>query len=333
MIFKTTETGQMKRIEHIPFGLEAELHDLLDNNLEEVFGLQFIKKQATITNKRFDVLAFDKKEKAFCILEYKKDKSGTLGDQLLQYINIVKDNRADCVLIYNENMPTPITKDSVDWDKTRAIAVAPCYLNDYSYIRITEGSVDFWEIRKYSSDIIKLKRVFHKGKNNKYDRTLDRSKTRKYTMKVPELPVEVSDKEYSEDTLLSKSSDDLKELYGMLRSEIIDLGHNYDGIVIKPLKKYVSFKNAKTNKSTIDVTIHSDHINVHMNMKKGTMSDPDNRLRDVSEVGKYGLGDYRLQLKSGDVIDKEVIGFIIQVMEYHKQYDNPLIKYADSGIT
>jgi predicted transport protein len=54
---------------------------------------------------------------------------------------------------------------------------------------------------------------------------------------------------------------------------------------------------------------------------------------DVSDVGKYGLGDYRLQLKSGDVIDKEVIDFIIQVMEYHKQYDNPLIKYADSGIT
>ena len=58
-------------IKEDPFRLEKEIQTITEKNIEDVFGLKFIKSELAIHNLRFDTLAFDSDSKSFVIIEYK----------------------------------------------------------------------------------------------------------------------------------------------------------------------------------------------------------------------------------------------------------------------
>lgn len=62
-----------------------------------------IKCQFTIENFRIDTLAFDEEIKAFVVVEYKKDENFSVIDQGYTYLSLVLNNKAECVLAYQED--------------------------------------------------------------------------------------------------------------------------------------------------------------------------------------------------------------------------------------
>lgn len=78
---------------------------------------------------------------------------------------------------------------------------------------------------------------------------------------------------------------------------------------------YIAFKGV-TN--IIDIAFKKRKIRVYINMKKGTLEDPLNITRDISEVGHWGNGDYWVMIDSEKDIDN-VIPLIKQSLIVNKK--------------
>ena len=94
---------------------------------------------------------------------------------------------------------------------------------------------------------------------------------------------------YTEDSLLSKGNKETILLYQELKKEIKKL----DNVVVEPKKLYIAFKSPK---NFTDVEIQKNNLKIFINMSKGTLVDPNGIAQDVSDIGHWGNGDYRVYL-------------------------------------
>ena len=81
MIIYNNTGYKLAQVQEKPFKLEKEIQNIFENNLNSIMGLQLVKSEFTIKNKRIDSLAFDKQSNAFIIIEYKRDKNYSVVDQ------------------------------------------------------------------------------------------------------------------------------------------------------------------------------------------------------------------------------------------------------------
>lgn len=116
---------------------------------------------------------------------------------------------------------------------------------------------------------------------------------------------------YDEGTFLEKADASIKELYFRLRSELTAL----DGVIVEPKKLYIAFK-APKNFADIEVQRHG--LKLFINMRKGTLVDPEEIAEDVSNVGHWGNGDYRLYLNE-DSDFHYIFGLIMQSYEENRK--------------
>mgnify|MGYP005973813129 FL=1 len=118
----------LNQIKETPFKLEREIQHLVEANLNTLLGLEFVKSEFTISGSvqqlRIDTLAFDRKNKAFVIIEYKQDKSFSVVDQGYAYLSVMLNNKADFILEYNESQNGPLKRNSVDWSQSRVIFIS-----------------------------------------------------------------------------------------------------------------------------------------------------------------------------------------------------------------
>jgi len=112
-----------------------------------------------------------------------------------------------------------------------------------------------------------------------------------------EIAKEIEEKTiYTEKSLLDKTSTDIKKLYKKFKKSVMALGD----VVIEPKKLYVAFKSPK---NFTDVEIQKHSLKVFINMKKGTLNDPKNIAEDVSDIGHWGNGDYRVYISDDSDFD------------------------------
>ena len=116
--------NKLEQIERQDFALEKEIQDLVESNVSELFNLQFISSEFQIGNFRLDTLCYDEDEKSFVVIEYKKGNSYSVVDQGLTYLSIVKENKGDVILEYNETQSENLKKTDVEWDNLRIIFIS-----------------------------------------------------------------------------------------------------------------------------------------------------------------------------------------------------------------
>lgn len=75
MSIYANKNGIISQIKEKPFKLEKETQQLFETNLPTIMGLELVKSEFSIKNKRIDSLAYDTQNNAFIIIEYKKDKN------------------------------------------------------------------------------------------------------------------------------------------------------------------------------------------------------------------------------------------------------------------
>ncbi len=101
---------------------------------------------------------------------------------------------------------------------------------------------------------------------------------------------------YSEEAFLCKADPNIRELYYRLRGALTLFG----GVSVEPKKLYVAFK---APKNFADVEIQRHALKLFINMKKGTLKDPDGITDDVSDIGHWGTGDYRVYMEDDSYFD------------------------------
>jgi len=299
MIFKTKDK-QLVRIKEKSFKLEKEIQKLFENNLFEIMGVELVKSEFNIKNKRIDSLAFDPQAKAFVIVEYKRDRNSSVVDQGFTYLNLMLQNKADFIVEYNENLKKNLKRDDVDWSQTRVAFVSPSFTeNQREATNFKDLAIELWEVKRYEEDIIIINPL-------KKSSVVSIKPTIQNKLEYAEVAKEL--KTYTEEDFLNNKSDDIIELYEKYKSGILNLA---DDIEIKPQKLYIAFK--KDRRNIADIEIQNKSLKMFINLPKGQLDDPKNITRDVSKIGHWGNGDYELKI-TDDVLFEYIMSLVKQAI-------------------
>ena len=116
---------------------------------------------------------------------------------------------------------------------------------------------------------------------------------------------------YTEEDHFNKSTDDITKLYINVRNSIVNRFH----LEVEPKKVYIAFKNQYSN--ICDIELFKSKLLIWINMPKGTLKDPKEYTRDVSNIGHHGNGDYSLTISSENEID-DLMELVKQSCNYNK---------------
>ena len=125
----TVKNNVLEPIDKKPFPLEQDIKILVENNLDILFGLQFVKSEFVIGDFRLDTLCYDEKSNSFVIIEYKKGTSYSVIDQGYSYLSVMLNKKAEFILEYNENKDKSLKRDEVDWSQSKVIFISPAFNN------------------------------------------------------------------------------------------------------------------------------------------------------------------------------------------------------------
>jgi predicted transport protein len=304
-LYSIQDKTKLKPVSDIKFDLEKDIQVLFENNLEELFNLQFVKSEFPIKNFRIDTLGYDSENKSFVIVEYKRDRKFSVIDQGYTYMSLMLNNKSDFILEYNENCGGVLKREDIDWTQSKVIFVSP-HFTEYQKHSINFKDVPFelWEVKKYENNMIGL--VQHKTTSDESISTISDDKSNVVNQVSKEVKV------YTEDDHLNqpKTSDTTKEVYQNLKERILNMCSDVN---IVPKKSYIGYKR-KTN--FLDVLILKNELWCWINMKKGELDDPKNLCRDITSIGHYGNGDYDLRINENT--DLDYVMFLIN-QSYKKQ--------------
>ncbi len=100
-LYKLNKT-KLAEVRNIPFNLEKDIQNLVEENLRVLFDLEFVKTEFQLNILRIDTLGFDNQSKSFVVIEYKKGKNYSVIDQGYSYLSLLINNKADFILEYLE---------------------------------------------------------------------------------------------------------------------------------------------------------------------------------------------------------------------------------------
>lgn len=286
MAIYINKNSNLKKVEENAFKLEKEIQNLFEKNLYTLTKLTLVKSEFTIKDKRFDTLAFDEQSKAFIIIEYKRDKNVSVVDQGFTYLNLMLENKAEFIIEYNERLGKKLKRDDVDWSQTRVVFVSTFFTdNQIQATNFKDIAIELWEVKRYDHDIISINPI-KKSKSAESIKPLveKNAALKKITNEI---------KVYTEDGHLAGASEENVELYERFKSAILNLT---DGIEIEPKKLYIAFK--KDGSNICDIEVKKNTLKIFINAKKGSLDDSGKIMRDISNIGHWGNGDYEVTVNN-----------------------------------
>ncbi|PZM85735.1 hypothetical protein DLH72_01560 [Candidatus Gracilibacteria bacterium] len=279
----------LEEISNLGFFLEKDMQCLTEKNLEKVFYLEFISTEFQIGDLRVDTLAFDNENNSFVIIEYKRGNSYSVVDQAMSYLALMLNNKSDFTQELCRKRQKFIDSKNIDWSQSRIIIIADNF-NKYQKesINFKDLPIELFEMKKFENNLIIFNPV--KSKNSTESiKQITKFETKEFE-KVKEL------KPYTEEDLTKKCNQNILEIYEELKEFILGLD---DEIVIIPKKYYLAFK--KNGKNYFDIEIQKTGLRLFFNLKKGELQD-NPILRDVSNIGKGGNGDYEIKIVNKNII-------------------------------
>ena len=295
---------ELKYIKEKPFRLEKEIQEMTEQNLQMVFGLEFVKSEFALNKFRIDTLAFDKEINAFVIIEYKRDKNFSVIDQGYAYLSLMLNNKADFILEFNENLDKTLKRNDVDWSQSRVLFVSPTFTNyQREAINFKDLPIELWEIKRYENNTISYEQI-QKASAQESIKTISK-KNKNVDAVTREIRV------YTEEEHLANVSEEIRELYEKFKSAILNL----DNLEVKPKKVYIAFVSGK---NVVDILPQRKAIKIWLNMNKGELDDPKGISKDVSSTGHWGNGDYEIKTSTDDDLEY-ILSLIKQSLRKNKR--------------
>ena len=284
MALYINQTGKLKEVKEKPFKLEKDIQKVFEANLYSIMGLELVKSEFTIKNKRIDTLAYDAQACAFIIIEYKRDKNISVVDQGFTYLSLMLENKADFIVEYNESLKRNLKREDVDWSQTRVTFVSPSFTeNQIQATNFKDIAIELWEVKQFENDTLAI---------NPIKKSVAAESIKPITQQTQSLKnITAEIKVYTEQDHIEKASDLTAELYEKFKAAILNLT---DGIEVKPQKFYIAFKKGK---NVTDIAILKKSLKLFINVKAGLLDDPKKLAQDVSNIGHWGNGDYQIQVE------------------------------------
>ena len=292
-IFKLNNK-RLDRIKKSSFKLEKDIQNLTEDNLINIFNFQMVKSEFFLNNFRIDTLAYDDENNSFIIIEYKRDKNFSIVDQGYAYLSLMLNNKADFILEYNENCDKNLKKTDIDWTQSKVIFISPSFSKyQQQAINFNDLPMELWEISKYGNDLIQYSRL----KSPESSESIKKISKKSNVVKKVSAEIKV----YTEDDFLSKTSEDVNNLYFELKNQILTVSEN---IEVVPKKHYIAFK---SQSNFVDIVPQKAKIKLWLNLPKGQLKDINEMARVMrkesgEKIGHHGNGDYQITISHNDDI-------------------------------
>jgi len=284
--------NKLKSLSTNPFKLEREIQNLIENNLDVVFNLQFVRSEFSIKNFRIDTLGYNPETKSFVVIEYKKERNFSVIDQGYTYMSIMLNNKSDFILEYNESCGSTLKREDIDWSQSRVIFVSPNFTEfQKQSVNFKDIPFELWEIKRYENNMLGM--VQHKNDSDESITII--SDNPEGIVKKVSNEVKVYDEDYHINTSKSRKSW-VNELYLSMKERILGLGE----VEIKYTPRYVSFRRKSP---FVDLIIYDKGVYTVINVKDGQLNDPDNKCTRYEGKGHWGNGDYFILINQDTDLD------------------------------
>ena len=301
---------KLTQVESKPFNLEKDIQTIIEENIQELFGIQFVTSEFSIGDFRLDSLCFDEETNSFVIIEYKKHKSYSVIDQGYSYLSLMLNNKSDFILEYNENNKDSLKRDDVDWSQSRIIFISPSF-NTYQKNSVNFKDVPFelWEIKRFSNNVISLNQHLPSSKES-----IQKIEGNKNSV-IKNVGKEV--KVFEEKDHTSKSNISLIDNWELLKDKFSEL----DGVEIVPKRNYITLMyGSKTvsyftfRKDKIQIGMVRGNINTDGSKSKNyfTIDDPKKISLEVSWTWKTGTQGTEYKIQFNKKTDVEYYMFLIK---------------------
>jgi len=267
-IFKISHSSLVP-IKEVSLSLEKHLQKITEDNLETIFGLNFVSSEFSLHQFRIDTLSYNDETKSFVIIEYKRDKSFSIIDQGYAYLALMLNNKADFVLEYNEKKKESLTKSDIDWSQSRVLFLANSFTPyQQNAISFKDLPIELWEVKKYDNQTTLYNQL--KSTDAKESiKTVSKSKT------IESVSREV--KKYSTEDHFKSGWENTRELFEEIRSKIL----NIDTRIEEKVNKYYIGYNIGTSR-LCEITIYKSKLEIGLNrVDKGDLKDPESKVMKI----------------------------------------------------
>ena len=146
ILFKTGTDNALTVVNEKPFRLERDMQKIFERNLPVIMGLELVKSECSIKNKRIDTLAYDPQSNAFVIIEYKRNRNISVFDQGITYLNLMLQYKEVFLVEYNESLGRNLKRSDVDWSQTRVVFVSTDFTeNQIEATNFRDLSIELWQ--------------------------------------------------------------------------------------------------------------------------------------------------------------------------------------------
>lgn len=279
--------------------LEKILQNLTEQNLQDIFGLDFITSEFPLNNLRIDTLAFDNETNSFVIIEYKRDRSFTVVDQGYAYLALLLNNKADFVLEYNEKKKKNLRKDDIDWSQARVIFIAQSFTKyQQEAIGFQDMPIELWEVKKYEENLVSFNQITASEKSESI-KTISKNKD------IERVSREV--KQYSVEDHIKPHWHKSRELFDEFSQRVLDIDNRFK---IHPVGAYIGFK--IDNRVIIDVQGRVSRLRLSLyRVRPEDLNDPEKRTR----YAKNSFTFYNKHVTYFNINNEEDIDYAISLVK------------------
>jgi len=273
------------RIAPSHFSLERQLQRIVEANLLEMFGVQFIASEFVIRGEqpgRIDTLGLDL-DGAPTIIEYKRDQNENVINQGLYYMNWLLDHRGDFVVAAREALAGGI---EINWGNPRLMIIAESYAKwDTHAVKLMGEAIELWTYTLYGDDLLYLELVY--GQQRSFQLP-------------PEDKEGKAEAHYTIDYHLAKRAKNVQELYQAIREGIFALEREEGDIIETPNKLYIAYRHGR---NFCEVEVQARAVKLHIDIPYERLEDPRGMARDVSDIGHWGTGATNVKIDSIEQVE------------------------------
>lgn len=268
-LYRILDDKKIKQVNGKEFKLEAEIHDICEKNLEELFQVKFIARKFKFADEysgEMDTLGLDYEGNPV-IIEYKLDKNRGVLSQVLFYMDWLVNHRGDFEVKAKQVLGNNI---KIKWDNPKMYVVAREF-----------DRYDKYAVNQIPYDIYLYKYIYYEN-NEIYLENINVSDNKKYYIDKTNDNINKNvRKEYDFNYHLEKGNLNIKELLNQLNEEILNLS---DQIEVRYPQLYIAYR---TTRNFAEVHVNKNNILVYL--MTIDYNDPDNKIENVPESYQWVL--------------------------------------------
>ncbi len=290
-LYRTQSDGYtVRHVARKEFVNEKELQNLIEGNLQELFGISQIASEYPIPNGRIDTLGLDENGNPV-IIEYKWKKELSAVIQGLFYLDWVLNNKRPFESIVRDKLGKDV---EVDWStQPRLLIIAQDF--DVKELAAINQMVPSIELVKYS---------LYEGLFSYENVNLTKSRPMVRKTGADTEPVV-----HSLDSLINRATPDVRDMFVNLRERILDIS---DAVWESVHENYCDYRTVSTFAT---VTIQKERLKIFIKLGDTILEDPREITEPIPKSWGYGRLNQQFIIASPGEIEY-ALSLILQAYAY-----------------